>query len=58
MAQKEEKVTDIRETLLATVYLQEALINLLDRKGILKKEEILKELEEVKKTVVKSGIIN
>jgi len=47
MAVKTQAV-DLRETLLTTMYTQEALIKLLVRKGIIKEEKLLEEIKKIK----------
>jgi len=57
MAKKLDKkeVVDLSEVLLSEVIQSEALINLLDRKGIVTKEELLKEIRRVKSSMAKAA---
>lgn len=49
-----EQFEDIKEMMVYEVVLSEALVNLLDRKGIVKKAEILEEIKKIKsKTIEK-----
>lgn len=43
-----EEVLSYEELLMSNVFFQEAIMNLLDRKGILKKEEVLEEIARLK----------
>ena len=43
-----EQFEDIKEMMVYEVVLSEALVNLLDRKGIVKKAEILEEIKKIK----------
>jgi hypothetical protein len=49
MAQKldPKEVVDLRELLMSGIIQSEALINLLDRKGIITKQELLEEMKQV-----------
>lgn len=42
-----KEVVDFKELLMSNVYEQEALINLLERKGIITKAEFLEELRDL-----------
>lgn len=42
-----KEMVSFKELLLSNVYTQEALINLLDRKGILTKKEVLEEIKKL-----------
>ena len=44
-----KEVVAFKELLMSNVYEQEALINLLERKGIITKAELLEEIKELKK---------
>ena len=44
----------MKELLMSEVIQSEALINLLDRKGIISKAELLEEIKRVQATMVKS----
>lgn len=49
-----EQFEDIKEMMVYEVVLSEALVNLLDRKGIIKKAELLEEIKKIKsKTIEK-----
>ena len=58
MAEKLDKkqTVDIKELLMSEVIQSEALINLLDRKGIISKQELLDEMKRVQATLVKSDV--
>ncbi len=43
-----KKVVSFEELLMSNVYTQEALINLLEAKGIIRKEELLEEIKRLK----------
>ena len=49
MAEKhdQKQVVDFKELLMSEVIQSEALINLLDRKGIISKQELLEEMKRV-----------
>ena len=49
-----KQIVDFREMLMAEVITSEALINLLDRKGIITKQELLEEMRQVKATLPRS----
>ncbi len=44
-----KEVVDFKELLLSNVYEQEALVNLLAKKGIITKSELLEEIRRLKK---------
>jgi len=44
-----KEVVDYKELLISNVYEQEALINLLEKKGIITKVELLEEIKRLKK---------
>ena len=48
------EIVDLREMLMSEVILSEALINLLDRKGIISKKELLEEMKRVQASLPKS----
>jgi hypothetical protein len=49
-----EQFEDIKEMMIYEVVLSEALVNLLDKKGIIKKAELLEEIKKIKaKTIDK-----
>lgn len=49
-----KELTSFKELLMSEVIQSEALINLLDRKGIISKQELLEEMRRVQATIVKS----
>jgi hypothetical protein len=50
-----EQFEDIKEMMIYEVVLSEALVNLLDKKGLIKKAELLEEIKKIKsKTIEKS----
>ena len=49
-----EQFEDIKEMMIYEVVLSEALVNLLDKKGLIKKAELLEEINKIKsKTIEK-----
>lgn len=42
-----KEVVSLKELLLSNVYTQEALINLLEKKGVLTKQEVLEEIKRI-----------
>ena len=48
-----KETVSIEELTISNMYVQEALVNLLTRKGILTKEEILEEIRLIKKNSLK-----
>jgi hypothetical protein len=49
------KITvDFKELLMSEVIQSEALINLLDKKGLVSKQELLKEIKRVQASMIKS----
>ena len=48
------EIVDLRELLMSEVIQSEALINLLDRKGVISKQELLEEMKRVQSTMIKS----
>ena len=50
MSDKQREQIDIEQLLLSQLYTLQALVNVLERKGFLTKEEILEELTELEKT--------
>jgi hypothetical protein len=49
-----EQFEDIKEMMIYEVVLSEALVNLLDKKGLIKKAELLEEIKKIKaKTIEK-----
>ena len=57
MAEKlnKKQTVDIKELLMSEVIQSEALINLLDRKGIISKRELLEEMKRVQASLLKSS---
>ena len=53
-----KELTSFEELLMSEVIQSEALINLLDRKGIISKQELLEEMRRVQATMIKSEIID
>jgi len=51
-----KEIVDFKELLMSEVIQSEALINLLDRKGIISKQELLDEMKRVKVKLIKSKI--
>jgi predicted transcriptional regulator len=49
-----KETVDVKELLMSEVIQSEALINLLDRKGIIRKEELLEEIKLVHATMLRS----
>lgn len=58
MAEKlaSKETVDIKTLLMSEVIQMEALTNLLDRKGIISKQELLEEMKRVQTTLVKSDV--
>ena len=56
MAKKldQKQTVDLKELLMSEVVQSEALINLLDRKGVISKQELLEEMKRVQSTMIKS----
>ena len=51
-----KETVDFKELLMSEVIQSEALINLLDKKGIISKQELLNEMRRVKVMMVKSKV--
>jgi hypothetical protein len=49
-----KQTVDLKELLMSEVIQSEALINLLDKKGIISKEELLEEIKRVHASMVKA----
>jgi hypothetical protein len=49
-----KQTVDLKELLMSEVIQSEALINLLNRKGIISKEELLEEIKRVHATMLKA----
>jgi hypothetical protein len=43
-----KEITSFEELIMSTLYIQEVLVNLLDQKGLLKKEEIIEEIRRLR----------
>jgi hypothetical protein len=56
MAKKldQKQIVDLKELLMSEVIQSEALINLLDKKGLVSKQELLKEMKRVQAAMIKS----
>jgi hypothetical protein len=56
MAKKldQKQIVDFKELLMSEVVQSEALINLLDKKGLVSKQELLKEMKRVQAAMIKS----
>jgi len=56
MAEKldQKQTVDLKELLMSEVVQSEALINLLDKKGLISKKELLEEMKRVQSTMIKS----
>ena len=56
MAEKldQKQTVDFKELLMSEVIQSEALINLLDKKGLVSKQELLKEMKRVQAAMIKS----
>jgi hypothetical protein len=56
MAKKldQKQIVDFKELLMSEVIQSEALINLLDKKGLVSKQELLKEMKRVQASMIKS----
>jgi len=44
-----KEIVTFEELLMSNIYTQEALVNLLDKKGIIDKKELLEEIKRLKK---------
>jgi hypothetical protein len=49
-----KEIVDFKELLMSEVIQSEALINLLDKKGIISKQELLEEMKKVQAKIIKS----
>ena len=49
-----KEIVDFKELLMSEVIQSEAMINLLDKKGIISKQELLEEMKRVQAKMVKS----
>ncbi len=50
-----KEIATFEEILVSNVYTQEAMINLLDKKGILSKRELIEEIKRLKKESICSS---
>lgn len=57
MAEKldQKQIVDFRELLMSEVIQSEALINLLDKKNIISKQELLEEMKRVQASIINKG---
>ena len=57
MAEKldQKQIVDFKELLMSEVIQSEALINLLDSKNIISKQELLEEIKRVQATIINKG---
>ena len=57
MAEKldQNQTVDVKELLMSELIQSEAIINLLDKKGIISKQELLEEMKIVQTTLLKSS---
>jgi len=51
-----KELVSFKEMLLSEVITSEAIINLLDRKGIISKKELMKEMKRVQESMLKAEI--
>ena len=51
-----KEIVDFKELLMSEVIQSEALINLLDKKGLISKQELLEEMKSVQANLSKSAI--
>ncbi len=49
-----KQTVDLKELLMSEVIQSEALVNLLDRKGIISKQELLEEIKRVQASMLKT----
>ena len=49
-----KEIVDFKELLMSDIIQSEALINLLDKKGIISKQELLEEMKRVQAKMIKS----
>ena len=56
MAEKldQKETVDFKELLMSEIIQSEALINLLDRKGLISKQELLEEMKKVQAKMIKA----
>ena len=53
-----KQIVDFKELMMSDVIQSEALINLLDKKGIISKQELLEEMKKVQAKMIKSKVWN
>jgi len=60
MAEKldQKQIVDFKELLMSEVIQSEALINLLDEKGVISKQELLSEMKKVQAKMIKAKNTN
>ena len=51
-----KEIVDFKELLMSEVVQSEALINILDKKGIVSKQELLEEMKKVQAKMIKSKV--
>ena len=51
-----KQTVDIKELLMSEVIQSEALINILDRKGLVSKQELLVEMKKVQAAMIKADV--
>jgi hypothetical protein len=51
-----KQIVDFKELMMSDVIQSEALINLLDKKGIISKQELLEEMKKVQAKMIKSKV--
>jgi glycyl-tRNA synthetase alpha subunit len=49
-----KEIVDFKELLMSEVIQSEALINILDKRGVISKKELLEEIKRVQASVIKS----
>ncbi len=57
MAEKldQKEIVNFEELLMSNVYTQEALINLLEKKGVISKAELLEEIKKLRDNKIRRG---
>ena len=50
----EKETLDLQELLMSIIFLSKALINLLDRKGLVSKQELLEEIKKIQASMLKA----
>jgi uncharacterized membrane protein len=50
----EKETIDLQELLMSIIFLSKALINLLDRKGLVSKQELLEEIKKIQASMLKA----